>query len=61
MREAAGDALLVGEVFLADERVPRYLEHLDLVFAFELLFSPGTRSGCVRQSSRRRSSDASSG
>ena len=40
MREAAGEALLVGEVFLGTAEYPRYLEHLDLVFAFELLFSP---------------------
>ena len=40
LREAAGDALLVGEVYLATSEYPRYLEHLDLVFAFELLHSP---------------------
>jgi alpha-glucosidase len=40
LREAAGDALLVGEVFLGTSEYPRYLEQLDLVFAFELLFSP---------------------
>jgi alpha-glucosidase len=40
LREAAGDALLVGEVFLGSSEYPRYLEVLDLVFAFELLFSP---------------------
>ncbi|MDQ2983216.1 MAG: alpha-amylase family glycosyl hydrolase [Actinomycetota bacterium] len=40
LREAAGDALLVGEVYLGTSEYPRYLEHLDLVFAFELLFSP---------------------
>ena len=40
LREAAGDALLVGEVYLPTAEYPRYLEHLDLVFAFELLFSP---------------------
>src|SRR5919197_3627053 len=40
IREAAGDALLVGEVFLGSSEYPRYLEVLDLVFAFELLFSP---------------------
>jgi alpha-glucosidase len=39
LREAAGDALLVGEVFLGTAEYARYLEHLDLVFAFELLFS----------------------
>jgi alpha-glucosidase len=40
LREAAGDALLVGEVYLGTADYPRYLEHFDLVFAFELLFSP---------------------
>ncbi|MGZ4256685.1 MAG: alpha-amylase family glycosyl hydrolase [Gaiellaceae bacterium] len=40
IREAAGDALLVGEVYLPATCSARYLEHLDLVFAFELLFSP---------------------
>ena len=40
LREAAGDALLVGEVYLGTAEYGRWLEHLDLVFAFELLFSP---------------------
>jgi alpha-glucosidase len=40
LREAAGDALLVGEVYLATGEYPRYLEQLDLVFAFELLHAP---------------------
>ena len=40
LREAAGDAFLVGEVYLPTSEYPRYLEVLDLVFAFELLFSP---------------------
>ena len=40
LRQAAGDALLVGEVYLGTAEYPRYLESLDLVFAFELLFSP---------------------
>jgi len=40
IREAAGDAFLVGEVYLPTSEYPRYLEVLDLVFAFELLFSP---------------------
>jgi alpha-glucosidase len=40
LREAAGEAFLVGEVFLpARERAP-YLEVLDAVFAFEFLFAP---------------------
>jgi alpha-glucosidase len=40
IRAAAGDALLVGEVFQPTSEYPRYLEVLDLVFAFELLFAP---------------------
>ena len=40
LREAAGDAPLVGEVYLpaADRR--RYLDHVDVAFAFELLHAP---------------------
>jgi alpha-glucosidase len=44
LREAAGDAFLVGEVYLPTSEYPRYLEVLDLVFAFELLFSPWEES-----------------
>jgi alpha-glucosidase len=40
LREAAGDALLVGEVYLPTSEYERYLEALDLVFGFELLFAP---------------------
>jgi len=40
IREAAGDALLVGEVFEPSSGCARYLEVVDLVFSFELLFSP---------------------
>jgi len=40
VREAAGDSLLVGEVFRPVDEYPRYLEVLDLVFGFEFLFSP---------------------
>jgi alpha-glucosidase len=40
IRDAAGDALLVGEVYLPTSEYPRYLEVLDLVFGFELLFAP---------------------
>ena len=40
MREAAPDALLVGEVYQPTQEYARYLEALDLVFAFELLFAP---------------------
>jgi glycosidase len=40
LREAAGDAFLVGEVFLPTSGYPPYLDVLDSVFAFELLFAP---------------------
>jgi alpha-glucosidase len=40
LREVAGDALLVGEVYLGTADYARWLEYLDLVFAFELLFAP---------------------
>lgn len=40
MREAAGDALLVGEVYRPTRDLGPYLEHLDLAFAFELLHAP---------------------
>ena len=39
LREAAGDALLVGEVYLSASELPPYLEHLDLAFSFDLLHS----------------------
>ena len=40
IRAAAGDALLVGEVFQPTSSYPPYLKELDLVFAFEFLFTP---------------------
>jgi alpha-glucosidase len=40
LREAAGDALLVGELYRPVAEYERWLEVLDLVFAFEFLFSP---------------------
>ncbi len=40
LREAAGDALLVGEVYLPAARTAPYLTHLDAVFAFELFHAP---------------------
>jgi alpha-glucosidase len=36
LRAAAGDAFLVGEIYLSTDDWPRYLESLDTVFAFEL-------------------------
>jgi alpha-glucosidase len=40
IREACGDAFLVGEVYLPSAKWQPYLAHFDAVFAFELLFSP---------------------
>jgi glycosidase len=40
IRAACGDAFLVGEVYLPSTRWRPYLDQLDCVFAFELLFSP---------------------
>jgi alpha-glucosidase len=40
IREAVGDALLVGEVYLPSAKWQPYLDHLDRVFAFELLHAP---------------------
>jgi alpha-glucosidase len=40
IREAAGDAFLVGEVYRPTSDYRPYLEVLDSVFCFELLFSP---------------------
>ena len=40
MREAAGDAVLIGEVYLPSASLGPYLEHLDLAFAFEFLHAP---------------------
>jgi alpha-glucosidase len=37
IREAVGDSLLVGEIYLPSARWQPYLEHLDAAFAFELL------------------------
>ncbi len=39
LREAAGDAPLIGEVYLPGYRLAPYLDHLDSVFAFDLLHS----------------------
>ena len=39
MREAVGDDLLVGEVYLPSAKWQPYLEHLDVAFAFELLLA----------------------
>jgi alpha-glucosidase len=39
MREAVGDAFLVGEVYLPSVRWQPYIEHFDAAFAFELLLA----------------------
>jgi alpha-glucosidase len=55
IREAAGDSLLVGEVYLPSARWQPYLEHLDLVFAFELLHAPweaGSLRSAIEAASR---------
>jgi glycosidase len=39
LREGAGDALLIGEVYLPSAALKPYLEHLDIAFAFELFHS----------------------
>jgi alpha-glucosidase len=40
IREAAGDALLIGEVYLPKRRLRPYLEHLDAAFSFDLFHAP---------------------
>jgi len=40
IREAVGDAFLVGEVYLPSVRWQPYVDYFDAVFAFELLFAP---------------------
>ena len=54
LREAAGEALLVGEVYLPSAMLPRYLEHLDLAFAFEFLHAPWSAPELRRGRSPRR-------
>src|SRR3954463_15755136 len=43
LREAAEDALLVGEVDPPSAKIPPYLDHLDAAFGFELFHSPWDR------------------
>jgi len=40
LRDAAGDAVLVGEVYLPNDELGPYLEHLDVAFTFDFLHSP---------------------
>jgi alpha-glucosidase len=44
IREAVGDAFLVGEIYLPTEQVTPYLDHLDRFFVFELLFAGWNRA-----------------
>jgi alpha-glucosidase len=41
IRQAAGSALLIGEVYLPTSESKRYLDALDIVFSFEALFAAG--------------------
>ena len=41
IRDAVGDALLIGEVFLPTAQLGPYLEYLDVCFSFETLFAAG--------------------
>ncbi len=40
LRESAGDAFLVGEVYLPTDALPAYLRYLDSAFAFEFFHAP---------------------
>ena len=48
IREACGDAFLVGEVYLPSAALAPYLEHLDAAFAFELLHCAAGRRSALR-------------
>ncbi len=47
LREAAGERLLVGEVYLPTPRLEPYLEHIDAAFCFELLHAGLDRARVV--------------
>jgi alpha-glucosidase len=56
IREACGDAFLVGEVYLPSARWQPYSDYFDAVFAFELLHSPwdaGLLRAAIEASTRR--------
>ncbi|MEA2373195.1 MAG: alpha-glucosidase [Solirubrobacteraceae bacterium] len=40
LREAIGEHVMIGEVYLPTARLGPYLEHLDVAFSFELLHAP---------------------
>src|SRR4051794_22713090 len=48
LRQAAGDAMLVGEVFRPTAELPPYLDAFDLVFAFEFMFAEWSAEGLAR-------------
>jgi alpha-glucosidase len=48
IREAAGDALLIGEVYLPSAKWQPYLKHFDAVFAFELFHARWEPDGMRR-------------
>ena len=59
IREAAGDALLIGEVYLPAAKHARYLEHLDRVVRVRAdPVAVGAGAACVRRSPRARQSRA---
>ena len=61
IREAAGDAFLVGEVYLPTRALAPYLEHLDAVFGFELLHAPWERGRAARGDRGRRTRSRGAG
>jgi alpha-glucosidase len=48
LREAAGDAFLVGEVYLPAAKLGPYLEHLDVAFAFDLFHARWDDPAAIR-------------
>jgi len=48
IREAVGDALLIGEVFLPATELGPYLEWLDICFSFETMFAAGDAEAMTR-------------
>ena len=48
IREAVGDGVLIGEVYLPSAKWQPYLEQLDRAFAFELLHAPWEAAGLRR-------------
>ena len=61
LREAAGDAVLVGEVYVPSAALGPYLERLDLAFAFEFLHAPWEAAAMRRAIAAAARSSASPG